>query len=116
MPHNTYIMFALLDIVMAAMIMKYSENALALNKARQTLRETGRLATRVQAIWLAELITMAGMTGYNMIDSEGHSRAGLVVYPAMLVAAMYNVLLMDKRDKKAKIFSQQMNSVNGWIK
>ena len=111
MPHNTYAMFAAMDIIMALLITVDQENAKQLNKARETLRSAGRLATQVQAVWFAELITMISMIVYNQVDTESHFRAGLVVYPAMMLGIIYNALQMDRINKKHKIFKQQMDAV-----
>lgn len=113
MPHNVKSEFAFLDTVMELTAMADEKNAEQLKKAQKTLREIGRLAPRVQAIWLGELMAMIGMIVHNQIDSESHARAGLVVYPVMLIAAMYNCLLMDKMDKKKEIFKKQMDAING---
>ena len=113
MPHNIKAQYATIDFLMDLIAKTDKENTEQLKQAQKTLREIGRLAPRVQAIWLSELISMIGMIVYNQIDSESHFRAGLVVYPAMIVAALYSGLLMDKMEKKKHIFLKQMDAVNG---
>lgn len=112
MPHNVKAEFEFMDIVMEIMTMADEKNAEQMKKAQKTLREIGRLAPRVQAIWLGELMAMIGMIAYNQIDSESHARAAMFVYPAMLIATIYNCLLMDKMDKKKDIFTRQMKDIN----
>lgn len=85
-----------------------SPDAERLRRAKKTLIDLRRLSVRANAIWMAELGTMIGMIIYNLIAHEGHTRAGLAIYPAMLVAGIYGCILMDKMEKKAQLFAHQM--------
>ena len=56
-----------------------------LQEVQKTLKSLYRTSVTLNAALIAELLTLVSMTIYNIIDHEGHLKAGLVVYPSMFV-------------------------------
>lgn len=72
--------------------------------ARETLTKISRLSSRINNAIMAELIVLGGMFVCNQIDHDAHLRAGLFVYPAMIVVAIYIAYLHDTLDKQKDIY------------
>lgn len=82
-----------------------------LQEVQKTLKSLYRTSVTLNAALIAELLTLVSMTIYNIIDHEGHLKAGLVVYPSMFVVMIYIAYLMDIGEKKAKLLSRQMDKI-----